>query len=167
MCLTCIFDKSHAVRTRDVEEGLRERAAIEVDRENRPRSVGDMFLDQARVEIEGIEVDIDQNGASSRSDDGRGGGHRTERSRYHFVARLNSGSYKSKSEGVSSRTHTDSLASPAVSGKLFFEGEDLRSENELSATDDTVDGGIHAGSDLGPLPSQVSEGNGCFSGSKR
>src|SRR3990172_7621953 len=94
---------------------------------------GYLLFDPGRIDVEGLEVDIDKDGLRSGVDNRFGGREKGERGRDHLVAVADPECLKGQVEGIRPRDYAEGLGDPELLGCSPFEFPDLRTEDIVGA----------------------------------
>src|SRR5690606_32810756 len=106
-------------------------SAVEVHREDRLRARRDRGLDQARVDVEGALVDVDEDRRGADVAYRLGGGEEAEGGGDDLVAWADAEGSEGDDEGVGAAVDADGVLDAEVGGGFAFEGLDLGSADEL------------------------------------
>src|SRR5690606_32785592 len=139
-------------------------SAVEVHREDRLRARRDRGLYQARVDVEGAFVDVDEDRRGADVADRLGGGEEAERGRDDLVARADAEGAQADHERVGAAVDPYGVLHAQVVGDLALEGLHLGPADELAAAHDALEGGAQLVPELLDLGAEVEDGDGLGDG---
>src|ERR1700751_710690 len=116
------------------------------------------------IKIEGVRVDINENGPASGAHDRTGGGEKAEGSRDHAVAGGHSHGSERQPKRIGAGRATDRLRGAREGGQLAFERLDFRTENEMLRGADPFHSGQNLFANGGVLAAEGEPGHSRFRG---
>jgi hypothetical protein len=135
-------------------------ASVQVNGDDRARSVADRPGDALRVEGEAVESDVGEDGARARALDACDGRDAGVRRRDHLVARLDADREQGDRQRIRARGDADRVASAAEGGELVLEGAELLREDEPAAAEDATDRAVDLLAVPGGVAREVQKRNG-------
>ena len=161
-CLGCVFDNGKVeFRCDGVDLVHVGDLAVEVDGDDgfeaSPWSMvrGQDMAEMGGVEVEGLWVDVAEDGGCAYVVNNAGGGEEGEAGQDHTIAGTDIEGLQGKQQGICAAGHADGMFHTAIGGCGFFERLNMRPENELCRRYNIENGGIDFVFDGGILAFQV------------
>src|SRR6185437_4077326 len=158
--LTGIFDDDKAVAAGHFRDRAHVRdSSVKVDRNDRAGPRGNSCLELTNVEGEGHRIHVHENRSRADQVDCLDGGDERVRHRDYFVARTYPRRAKREHQRVGSRANSDTVSGPTIVSKLFLERDDVVSEKQVHASQDSSDSRQNLTTDRFVLCPQVHQRN--------
>jgi hypothetical protein len=138
-----VFDHRKAALRRDGVDLVHvRRLTVERDRHDRPRARRDCALEEPRIEVAGVGLDIDQHRLRPEEHDHLHGCDEGERAGDHFVARLDVERYQRDEERVGAAGANDGVLHADMGRQALLELRDLGAEDVLAVVENLLDAGV-------------------------
>ena len=153
-----VFDHHQPVAQRDGVDGRHVgHLAVEADRHDGPRARRDRGLDQGRIDIAGIGLDIDIHRLAAQQHDHLGGGGKGEGRGDDLVTGLQGYGHQRDQQRVAATGHRHAVRRTAVGGQGRFHLGHLGPHDVLAVVQHALDAAVDVGLERGVLRPQVGE----------
>jgi hypothetical protein len=158
--LGAVFQNEQPVSVRDLSEAAHVRRVPEqMDGKDPARSRGDALLDEGRVQVECLGVDVDEDGSGPHAVDRLGGRDERERGGDDLVPGLDAERLKPQYESVGAGAEGDRVGDPQIGGHLRLQRVDVRAEDETPRPENPLHGGLDLVPERVHLGREVEERN--------
>ena len=113
--------------------------SVEMRRNDRARSRGDLRFEESRVQVERYGVDVDKHGRRAQPCDTPGAREERERRRNHLIAGTDVKRHQRDKQCVAARRNADAVPTLRISRDALLQFADLIAENERISLDDRAD----------------------------
>src|SRR5262249_40407849 len=136
-----VLDERQIMHLGELPQRLHVRAlAVQMHRNDRPRSAGKLALDLERIEIAAYRIDIDEHGPGAGTADRADGREEGKGGDDDLVAGADSDGMKGQRQSIGAGSAANTQGDAAVASDFFFEGRHLGAEDDLSRGEDTAQG---------------------------
>ena len=133
--------------------------AEQVNHQDGPGARGDLVLDLGGIEVVSQWIDVHEYRTGAGAADAAGGGEEGEGGQDDLVAWTDFQAVQGQRQRIGAGAAADAVAGAAVGGHFFFQGGDLRPENDLPRGENARQGGLDLRLQFRVLGLEVAQGD--------